>query len=143
MKTGWLIICPYICSIAEDQMKKINRNDEIRGLDFLLSVRALKEKFLDPKWLEGPGWDILINLYKASMDSDSLSAEELCRYTDYTSPTLTRYLEYFTKSGMIEKSVFPLASHTFAPYTTVSLTDIATRRMSDLLRELHINSQIR
>lgn len=122
----------------DDEMTALDGNGvEIAGLNTLLNIRLLKDKFLDPNWLEGPGLDIMVSLYSARRNNSGLCAEELCQHIGSTPRIVIRYLEYYAQSGMIDDPIFPLTSR-----TVVGLTSDAAKRMKEFLKELSIRSQI-
>ena len=106
---------------------------------YIREARKLRNEFFDPDLFGEPGWDILLDLYRAELGQERLAISSI-GLSSGTAPTTTiRWLNTLESKGLIRREPDPLdARRIFASLTgeTVRVLDAMFADLWERLPEL-------
>jgi DNA-binding MarR family transcriptional regulator len=98
----------------------------------LYRERRVRDSLLGSELFGEPGWDILLELYAARMESRRLATTDVCMASGVPPTTALRWLVKLEEAKLVQRS----HASSDARLTLVDLTDEGVSRMAELLRRL-------
>lgn len=68
-----------------------------------IRIRRLREQFVDRDMLGEPGWDILLDLFRAELEQQRVSVSSLCIAAAVPPTTALRWITGMTEAGMLQR----------------------------------------
>ncbi|MBX9729098.1 MAG: MarR family winged helix-turn-helix transcriptional regulator, partial [Sphingopyxis sp.] len=68
-----------------------------------LQERRLREQFFPADMFSDPAWDILLDLYAAQLEGQTVAVSSLCIAAAVPSTTALRWIKTMTDAGMLER----------------------------------------
>lgn len=112
-------------------------------ISYIRGARALRNTFLDPDLFGEPGWDILLDLYRAELDQQRLAISSIGLSSGIAPTTTIRWLNTLESKGLIRRDPDPLdARRIFASLTgeTVRVLDAMFIALSQQLSKVSNSS---
>lgn len=73
---------------------------EVRGV---IKARRLRSRYLDADLFGEPAWDMLLDLYAATLEFKKVSVSSLCIASAVPSTTALRWIGTLTEAGLLER----------------------------------------
>jgi hypothetical protein len=70
----------------------------------ILRSRALRQRFIDPKFCRDPGWDMLLELYATRLAGAPVTVSSLCLVSPASTTTALRWIKAFEEAGIVIRS---------------------------------------
>jgi len=73
---------------------------EVRSI---LRSRALRQRFIDPKFCRDPSWDMLLDLYATRLAGQPVTVSSLCLVAPASTTTALRWIGLLEEAGMVAR----------------------------------------
>lgn len=104
-------------------------NAALRACKNIYDARRLRRKYLNVNVFGEPAWDILLDLYRAKAQDQSVSITSACIAADVPTTTGLRWLSVLEEHGLVERKDDERDNRV----TFVNITPLAESAMSNIL----------